>query len=175
MIISKEYKEVLVEMLEELDGIVLSSTDADELAKEWVQCGVIDKVELEDWMSMGYVDPVEVKQLKEAGHSIFYLSSWVSDQLPQIFGESVEYEIDEHGKEVILDLIRVTEEKRGKGQGRWFMEELCRLADETKKEIKLTPSDELGSDLERLIRFYESFGFVSIGKEMKREPRHCAN
>ena len=171
MVITKEYKEVLIEMLEELDGIVLSPTEVDELANRWVQCGVVDVVELEDWISMGYINPLEVKQLKEAGHSTFYLSSWVSDQLPQIFGESVEYEIDEHGKEVILDLIRVQEEKRGKGYGKWFMRELCRLADETRKEIKLTPSNELGSDLTRLIRFYQSFGFVSVGEEMKREPK----
>ena len=171
MVITKEYKEVLIEMLEELDGIVLSSTEANELANRWVHCGVVDVVELEDWITMGYIDPVEVKQLKEAGYSTFYLSSWISDQLPQIFGESVEYEIDEHGKEVILDLIRVQEEKRGKGYGKWFMRELCHLADETRKEIKLTPSNELGSDLTRLVHFYESFGFVSIGKEMKREPK----
>ena len=79
--------------------------------------------------------------------------------------------LTEHGKEVILDLIRVQEEKRGKGYGKWFMRELCRLADETRKEIKLTPSNELGSDLTRLIRFYQSFGFVSVGEEMKREPK----
>ena len=161
--------------MDELDGIVLSSVEADELAKQWLNSGLTDVIELEDWLMMGYIDPLEVKALKEAGYSVFYLSSWVSDQLPQIFGESVEYELDEHGKTVILDLIRVQEEKRGKGYASWFMRELCRLADETKKEIILTPSDALGSDLERLIRFYESFGFVSVGEEMKREPIHCAN
>ena len=171
MVITKEYKEVLIEMLEELDGIVLSSTEANELANRWVHCGVVDVVELEDGIAMGYINPVEVKQLKEAGYSIFYLSSWISDQLPQIFGESVEYEIDEHGKEVVLDLIRVQEEKRGKGYASWFMRELCRLADEAKKEIILTPSEALGSDVERLIHFYERFGFVRWGDDMKREPK----
>lgn len=166
-----EIKRILDELMEEFEDKTLSQLELETLAETWIQCGIQTEEEFSHWFMMGYIDPLEVKHLKEAGVKTDEISSWASDHLPQIFGESVEYELMEYGKEILLELLRVQEEKRGKGYATWFLTELCRLADETLKTIRLTPSGELGSELPRLIRLYERFDFVQTGGEMIRQPK----
>lgn len=166
-----EIKGMLDELMEEFEDKTLSQLELETLAETWIQCDLQTEEEFCHWFMMGYVDPLEVKHLKEAGFKTDEISSWASDHLPQIFGESVEYELMEYGKEILLELLRVQEDKRGKGYATWFLTELCRLADETLKVIRLTPSGELGSEVSRLIRLYERFDFVQTGEEMVRQPQ----
>lgn len=61
------------------------------------------------------------------------------------------------------------------GMGKKGMYELTNFADTHKLDIYLIASPSYGSDLDRLVKFYEKFGFINMGKysnmgyEMKRE------
>jgi hypothetical protein len=56
--------------------------------------------------------------------------------------------------------------KPGNGKARWVMTEVCAWADCARVTLELTPSNHWGSDVARLTKFYESFGF-----EANTEPQ----
>ena len=58
-----------------------------------------------------------------------------------------------------LDRIEVPIKARGKGVGTAVLKGLISLADEYKFDITLTPSEEFGSDLKSLRKWYRHHGF----------------
>lgn len=54
------------------------------------------------------------------------------------------------------------------GQGAFAMQRLCDWADENEIVLALRPSEDFGSNKEKLIAFYSKFGFVPIVSEMER-------
>ena len=65
---------------------------------------------------------------------------------------------------VYLTLIKVPEELKGKGIATQFMKDLIEWADKSGLIITLSPTNTMGSDIERLKKFYERFGFVKNRK-----------
>lgn len=65
------------------------------------------------------------------------------------------YEFD---NKISIDLIIAKE--KGKGYGSDLMKDLCSYADSKNKTIILTPSEDFGSSVKDLIKFYKKFGFV---------------
>lgn len=64
------------------------------------------------------------------------------------------------GKRASLSLIKVPDDKRGEGLAKKIMNELINLADSNEVILTLTPSSDFGSNKNRLIKFYKTFGFV---------------
>ncbi len=68
--------------------------------------------------------------------------------------------IFETGNGLELNIIRIEHSKRNKGWASKIMEDLIEYADQNTKIIHLTPTDDFGSDVDKLINFYKGFGFV---------------
>ena len=70
--------------------------------------------------------------------------------------------------------IQVADGGRSKGSGSEAMRAICQYADERQARIVLTPSEadaEFGTtSRERLVQFYERFGFV-VNQGTNRDPR----
>ena len=58
---------------------------------------------------------------------------------------------------ILLSYIEVSE--GNKGIGTKIMKELCAIADSFKKDIVLIPTEDYGSEMNRLIAFYKRFNF----------------
>lgn len=77
--------------------------------------------------------------------------------------------------------IKIEPSEQGKGLGTAFMEDLCKYADWSDLQIRLSPSDAHGaSSISRLVNFYKRFGFVenkgknknlSFSETMYRNPQ----
>ena len=59
-----------------------------------------------------------------------------------------------------LSTLIVPKDKRERGLGTKFMEELAELADRCKVTLLTSPETTYGGTMYRLIEFYKSFGFV---------------
>ena len=76
-----------------------------------------------------------------------------------------------------LFLMDIKSLKKTPGLGTKGMMELISFADKHGLTTWLLASSNYGSDLDRLVKFYEKFGFVykgeyfNIGKEMYRDPK----
>ena len=66
--------------------------------------------------------------------------------------------IYEFANKISIDLIIVKE--KNSGYGTKLMQEICDYADNNRKTIILSPSDEFGGNMKKLIEFYKRFGFV---------------
>ena len=86
--------------------------------------------------------------------------------------------IYEYSDKISIDLI-VAKDKSS-GYGTKLMKDICEYADKNNKIIILTPSDEFGGNVKRLIEFYKRFDFVEnkgknkvfeIFERMYRNPR----
>lgn len=64
-----------------------------------------------------------------------------------------------HGM-VSLRLLTVDREVRGRGVGQAALSALCGCADEHGWTVRLAATDNLGSDVRRLVRWYARHGFV---------------
>jgi len=73
---------------------------------------------------------------------------------------NVSLSIGENPKSLDLSKIVVPKEMRGQGIGSSVMNDLTQYADETGKQINLTPSADFGGNVNRLKSFYKDFGFV---------------
>jgi GNAT superfamily N-acetyltransferase len=73
---------------------------------------------------------------------------------------NVTLDVFESPKAIDLSRIFVPKEMRGQGIGSSVMQELTDYADQTGKQVRLTPSAEFGGNVERLKQFYKNFGFV---------------
>ncbi len=67
-------------------------------------------------------------------------------------------------------ILEVPEGMRGQGIATKVMKEVVNLSDYHNITLTLTPSDEFGSDYNRLKDFYSKFGFISLGSIMIRRP-----
>jgi len=67
-------------------------------------------------------------------------------------------------------ILEVPEELRGKGIASKVMKDITELADYHNITLTVNPSDEFGSDLNRLKQFYGKFDFVPLGVSMIRRP-----
>ena len=72
----------------------------------------------------------------------------------------VALDIAESPKAIDLSRIVVPKELRGKGLGSSVMQDLIDYADETGKQVRLSPSSDFGGSPTRLKKFYKEFGFV---------------
>ena len=78
--------------------------------------------------------------------------------------------------DISLFLMDIKSLKNNPGLGTKGMNELISFADKNNLPTWLLASSNYGSDLDRLVKFYERFGFVyvgdyfNIGKEMYRKP-----
>ena len=59
-----------------------------------------------------------------------------------------------------ISLKTIIIKNHNKGYGTKFMKDLCFYADLNNKKISLTPSNDFGSHLGRLKKFYKRFGFI---------------
>ena len=67
----------------------------------------------------------------------------------------------DNGKHLELSKIEVPKRLRGEGIGTELMNKIIDFADQTKKDIRLTPSKSFGAtSVGRLKDFYKRFGFV---------------
>lgn len=73
---------------------------------------------------------------------------------------NVALDVFESPKAIDLSRIVVPKEMRGQGVGSSVMQDLIDYADETGKQVRLTPSDAFGGNTARLKKFYKEFGFV---------------
>lgn len=64
------------------------------------------------------------------------------------------------GNRISISRIEVPEARRESGVGTQVMQEIARWADETGKQLSLTPSSDFGGSKKRLESFYKRFGFV---------------
>jgi predicted GNAT superfamily acetyltransferase len=73
----------------------------------------------------------------------------------------------ESAEAFVLDLLIVPTQERGRGIGSTMLRRLLALADAGKKPV-LTIARPVGQNtpetLERLVKFYESFGFRTVGR-----------
>jgi GNAT superfamily N-acetyltransferase len=93
----------------------------------------------------------------------------------------LEVSLSERNGIITLHQIVVPKKDRKTGMGTKFMEELVGYADQTGQIITLSPSTDFGAtSVDRLIKFYNRFGFVrnrgkhkdfTISDSMYREPR----
>lgn len=73
-------------------------------------------------------------------------------------------------KHIYLYKIGIPEYLKNQGIGKQIMGILCQFCDNNKIDMRLEPTDSFGADLERLIKFYKSFGFEFVDKyEMLRK------
>lgn len=78
---------------------------------------------------------------------------------PEIKG--VHYELDDYGE--YWELVELVVYKgQEKGLGSRFMKKMTQMADEYKKIVFTMASSDMGSDLNRLVNFYERFGFEKV-------------
>lgn len=96
----------------------------------------------------------------------------------------VALDISESPKAIDLSRIVVPKELRNQGVGSNVMQDLINYADETGKQIRLSPSSDFGGSPTRLKKFYKQFGFVenkgrnkdfSTRETMIRQPATSEN
>jgi GNAT superfamily N-acetyltransferase len=73
---------------------------------------------------------------------------------------NVALDISEMPNAIDLSRIVVPKENRGQGIGSSVMQDLIDYADQTGKQVRLSPSSDFGGSPTRLKKFYKEFGFV---------------
>jgi hypothetical protein len=92
----------------------------------------------------------------------------IADDLSQKYSGCLKLDIYDNNDSIILSKIFVEENCRGKEIATNVMKELGYYADMTNKEIYLTPTDDWGSNKNRLIKFYKKFNFRMTTREEKQ-------
>lgn len=82
-----------------------------------------------------------------------YIENNYSDYIKQLY-------IYENKDSLILSAIVLNKDNREAGIGTKIMNDIITYADKTDKIIVLTPSSDYGGSKQRLIKFYQKFGFV---------------
>lgn len=67
--------------------------------------------------------------------------------------------MEDAGDCLLLHLLRTSKDSRGKGYAKDVMHQAISYADKHGKEIQLAAAPDDEKDLDRLIKFYQSFGF----------------
>lgn len=73
--------------------------------------------------------------------------------------KDVKIEASETPVRLTIHKMVVPKEERGKGKGTQVLKDFIRYANETKKNIGLTPSSDFGGNVARLKKFYKKHGF----------------
>lgn len=92
----------------------------------------------------------------------------IADDLSKKYSGCLKLDIYDNNDSIILSKIFVEENCRGKEIATNVMKELAHYADMTNKEIYLTPTDDWGSNKNRLIKFYKKFNFRMTTREEKQ-------
>lgn len=121
--------------------------------------GVMSKESAEETARTGQLFGPKMRQLGEQ-----YAESYnpggmtILDSLAKRFPK-VDLQISETPKYIDLNKIVVPQEMRGKGMGTEVMQDLIDYANQTGKQINLSPSSDFGGSITRLKKFYKELGF----------------
>lgn len=80
---------------------------------------------------------------------------------------------DKQDNKTYLSDIYTQAQERGQGYGKRMMDEIVKVADQRQSQIKLDAVPEKPEDYDKLIKFYEGYGFTKtspLGNEMTRTP-----
>ena len=89
--------------------------------------------------------------------------SYVLQELEDELG--IVLDLYDMGNHLVLSKIEIPKDKRGSGIGSKAMQRIIDFADESGKDIRLTPSTDFGaSSVSRLKKFYKEFDFVNKPK-----------
>lgn len=131
-----------------------------DIAKSWCDYGIKDSCEVWDWIMIGYEEPAEVFRLKLLGYNSIQMAEICSIILNKGFKEDVNFRVIDKYREVELAFIEV--HSKNCGIGTQFLNKLCEIADFFNKDIKLFPTNQFGSEYDRLVNFYRRFDFDYI-------------
>jgi GNAT superfamily N-acetyltransferase len=93
----------------------------------------------------------------------------------------VKYMLHENDEYITLENVVVDSESRNQGLGTDFMNALKEYSNVTNKPLYLTPSADLGGNVNKLTRWYKNLGFKNkpksdfIMQKMKYEPNGDKN
>ena len=114
-------------------------------------------------------------ELEDGGDDVFLCHKCDHDNTP-VLGESyvlqeledelgIVLDLYDMGNHFVLSKIEIPKDKRGAGIGSKAMQRIIDFADESGKDIRLTPSKDFGaSSVSRLKKFYKGFDFVNKPK-----------
>lgn len=109
----------------------------------------------EEGISYGPKTQQLAKQMAEVYNHIGMISQSLVAKYPNIA-----LDIAESPKAIDLSRIVVPKEMRGQGVGSSVMQDLIDYADQTGKQVRLSPTSDFGGSPTRLKKFYKEFGFV---------------
>jgi len=95
------------------------------------------------------------------------LEKYINDKYGEVLDK---FNLYENKDSIKLSLIVIKENMRERGIGSKIMRDIVTYADSNNKIIVLTPSTDYGSDKQRLIKFYRSFGFL-MNRGYNEDPR----
>ncbi len=110
-------------------------------------------------------------------HGYLYLGDNFIGSTKKVYDTSVTMTAMPNNKTINLSLLRVLDDRRNNGLGTQTMNIIADLADKYQKDIRLTTTGMYGSDPDRLLEFYQRFGFVYVETHdkgcyyMKRHPK----
>ena len=109
----------------------------------------------EEGISYGPKTQQLAKQMAESYNPIGMISESLIAKYPKIA-----LDIAESPKAIDLSRIVVPKEMRSQGVGSSVMQDLIDYADQTGKQVRLSPTSDFGGSPTRLKKFYKEFGFV---------------
>lgn len=165
------YKERIAEILPELlnypDEANIDANYYKIEAQKWIDYGFTDHIEIWDWLCNGYNDPAKIITLKEQGQMCWEVTDFTKNKILEKYGDKAVVDIKEDIDCIYLELLHV--KVRNHGIGTQIMHEICDIADSLNKSIILIPTAELNSEYNRLVNFYNRFGFKwGLNKTMIR-------
>lgn len=148
------------------DGNRLYSVEALDVEKagsvpEMVAADIGDEPNL---TSTGLTEPLESlvqdiqrlnTRLEQSTESLQQIQSRLSEQF-----DGLKLNLIGRGSRITISRIEVPADKREAGVGSQVMRELVQWADDTGKQLSLTPSSDFGGSKTRLESFYKRFGFI---------------
>jgi predicted GNAT family acetyltransferase len=128
--------------------------------------------------------PMNAGNILNQGEDAFDFSASNEGNVPKpdvkVGDTTIQYGFDFTGEKLKIYSVRTPQAKRGKGSARKAMEQFLQQADREGKTVYLDASAlDKKTSTAKLVKFYESLGFVLTGKranalgepEMKREPQ----
>lgn len=103
----------------------------------------------------------------------------IGDILNQKYGQDITADISGSTNGLTLDKLIIEKEKRNKGLGSNFLQDLAQYADMNQQPISLTAAGDFGGNKAKQIALYKRFGFIenkgknkdySISNNMYRNP-----
>lgn len=112
----------------------------------------------------------------KAPHIINYMQalsvSAFANSLEKIYPVTLKLRNDRN--RIQIDYIEILEDKRCLGYGKQVMETIIAYSELHRLPLEVTPSDDFGSKLRRLRKFYKRFGFKKLrGRRWYDMIRYC--